>query len=287
VRTVAKALNEADLRELALRYRISPEVRSAAGIVGLKQGRESGASVEIQDYRDYVPGDDPRRIDWLAYGRTDRLVVRLFREEVSPFFDVLVDTSASMAVADGRKAALSAELCGWLYHSALASGLAVRLFAAGEQLSRVAGPAEIAFDQADSVLFTDPQRATADLRRSSVRLLLTDFMHEAAPADVLRPLSAGCRALVLVQLLGPWEADPSPEGPAVLRWTERGVECDLHLDARAVRNYRRRLEAQKAAIRDEVFRCGGQLVTVVADRQLEEVLRDDFLPAGLLEVYGA
>lgn len=277
-------LGEAAVRALAGRYRVNLDVRSAAGTIGVQAGRETGASVEIQDFRDYVPGDDPRRIDWLAYGRTGRLVVRLFREEVSPFFDVVVDTSSSMALEDGRKRALCAELCRWLYYSSRYEGIAVRLFSGGERLERVERPEDVVFDQAESVLFSTPQRAAAALRRSSVRLLLTDFMDPADPAGVLRAFSAGCSMLVLLHLLGPWEADPRPEGPVMLAGVETGRTADLDLDRKTIAAYRRLLEAMTAAVRDEMFKCGGLYVPVVADRDLESVLRDDLLPLGLVEV---
>ena len=284
--STTEPLGASQLRVLGETWRIRLDVKSASGTIGLREGRETGSSVEIQDFRDYVPGDDPRRIDWLAYGRTGRLVVRLFREEVSPFFDVLVDASASMALEDGRKHHLAVELCGWLFHSARAEGLAVRLFAVGEQVRRVDDPVQIAFTEPVSVLFADPRRAAAALRRSSVRLVLTDFMSPADPASVLRALSAGCSKLVLVHLLGPWEAAPNAEGPSVLEAAEGGLQMDIQLEHKAIEAYRKRLNALVNAIKDEMFRCGGQYVGVVADRGIEAVLRDTFLPAGLAEVRG-
>ncbi len=283
--TTTEPLGDAQLQELAHRYRLNLDVASTAGTTGVMAGRETGASVEIQDFRDYVPGDDLRRIDWMAYGRTDRLVVRLFREEVSPFFDVLVDTSASMGIPDGRKAALVAELSRWLYHAARAEGLAVRLYGAGRDLRRVETPEELIFDQPESVLFGAPARAAAALRRSSVRLLLSDFLDPAEPLAVLRSFAVGCSELIVVQLLGPWERDPAAEGPAMLDAVELGRRADIHLDLRAVESYRRRLNGLRAALREAVFKCGGHLLEVVADRELETVLREEFLPAGLVEVY--
>ena len=278
-------IGEAELQELAHRYRVNLDVASAAGTTGEMAGRETGASVEIQDFRDYVPGDDLRRIDWMAYGRTDRLVVRLYREEVSPFFDVLVDTSASMAIPDGRKGALAGEISRWLYHSARAQGLAVRLYSAGRDLHRVEMPEELVFDEPESVIFSAPARASAVLRRSSVRLLLSDFLDPADPQAVLRKFAAGCSELIVVQLLGPWERDPAAEGPAVLDAVELRRREDINLNHRTIESYRRRLNGLLAALREGVFRCGGHHLEVVADRELETALREDFLPAGLVEVY--
>lgn len=277
------ALSPAQVQALAQTYRLDLDVRSAAGSIGQKEGRETGASVEIQDFRDYVPGDDPRRIDWMAYGRTDRLVVRLFREEVSPHFDLIVDTSASMSIADGRKAALAAELSQWLTHAARFAGIAVRVFAAGEDMTRADDADQLAFDQPECCAFVSPRRAAAALRRSSVRLIFTDFMAPADPAAVLRAFSSGCGWLIVVHLLGPWEAEPEPRGPVVLHAIENDRRVDLHLDSKAVEGYARRLAALRAAVRDEMFKCAGLYLPIIADRTLEDILKQEFLPAGLIE----
>ncbi len=56
-----------------------------------------GTSLEFADYRRYTPGDDLRYLDWGIYARTDRLYVKVFREEVDLFAYVFIDASASMA----------------------------------------------------------------------------------------------------------------------------------------------------------------------------------------------
>src|SRR5262245_10077856 len=55
-----------------------------------------GTSLEFADYRRYAPGDDLRYLDWGIYARSDRLYVKLFREEVDLFAYVFIDASASM-----------------------------------------------------------------------------------------------------------------------------------------------------------------------------------------------
>ena len=55
-----------------------------------------GSSLEFADFRNYVPGDDPRRIDWNIYGRIERLMMKLYEEEEELDVGVLIDCSASM-----------------------------------------------------------------------------------------------------------------------------------------------------------------------------------------------
>jgi uncharacterized protein (DUF58 family) len=273
-----------EIRSLAARYAFNPRFQSARGTLGSIEGRETGASVEIQDFRDYVPGDDPRHIDWMAYGRTDRLMIRLYREEVSPFVDLLVDGSASMGLEDGRKSALARELCSYIYHSAKGRGSAVRVFEAADQCRRIETPGELRWEAERSVLFSAPRDAAAGMRRSAVRIVVSDFMDPADPAQMLRVLSEGCAHLLVLQLLGPWEADPDAEGPAVLERRETGRRIDIQLDSRRISAYRRRLEALVTVVREETTRCHGLYLRLVADRTLEQVLRDEFLPLDLVQV---
>ena len=55
-----------------------------------------GASVEFAEYRKYVPGDDLRRLDWRAYGRTDRFYVKEFEADTNLRCCLVLDTSGSM-----------------------------------------------------------------------------------------------------------------------------------------------------------------------------------------------
>ncbi|MCA9193128.1 MAG: DUF58 domain-containing protein [Planctomycetales bacterium] len=55
-----------------------------------------GASVEFAEYRKYVPGDDLRRLDWRAYGRSDRYYIKEFEADTNLRMVLVVDTSGSM-----------------------------------------------------------------------------------------------------------------------------------------------------------------------------------------------
>src|ERR671911_2948414 len=88
------------------------------GRIGERLGSGTGSSLEFQDYRSYTPGDDLRHVDWAAYARSELLAVRLYREEVAPRIDLVLDISRSMAVtaqkhrAYGELSALLACACG-------------------------------------------------------------------------------------------------------------------------------------------------------------------------------
>src|SRR5262249_17893429 len=56
-----------------------------------------GRGLEFADHRPYAAGDDYRHIDWKAYKRLNRLLLRLFDEEQGLAIYLLIDTSGSMA----------------------------------------------------------------------------------------------------------------------------------------------------------------------------------------------
>jgi len=68
-------------------------------ITGLHKSPYHGFSVEFAEHRQYMPGDEIRRIDWRAYGKSDRFYVKQFEEETNLKSYIVIDTSASMSFA--------------------------------------------------------------------------------------------------------------------------------------------------------------------------------------------
>jgi len=79
----------------------SLELRARAVVegffTGLHRSPYHGFSVEFTEYRQYVPGDDPRRLDWRLYARSDRYFVKQYEDETNLRCHLLVDNSRSMA----------------------------------------------------------------------------------------------------------------------------------------------------------------------------------------------
>ncbi|MCI7097947.1 MAG: DUF58 domain-containing protein, partial [Lachnospiraceae bacterium] len=63
------------------RLKLAMHIRLDRGMSGGRKSSARGSSVEFSDFREYLPGDDIRRIDWNVYGRLDKLYVKQFMEE--------------------------------------------------------------------------------------------------------------------------------------------------------------------------------------------------------------
>lgn len=262
--------------DVASAWRLAWPRQPAPGTAGERLGRGSGASLEFMDYRDYVPGDDLRHVDWRAYARTDQLKVRVYREEVAPAVEVVVDGSPSLAVTP-RKRAATLDLVAALRTWGERGGGRVRVLRAGSaEAVHADAPFEFAAAASGALL---PQ---VPLARAGVRVVLSDFLFPGDPTPELGRLAAGAAVLMVIQLLDPWELAPEAHGASALVDCEDGARVELVLDAQAVRRYQERLRRLRESVAIATRRLGGRYACVAADG-LGRMCRDALLPAEIVE----
>ncbi|MEO0093016.1 MAG: DUF58 domain-containing protein [candidate division WOR-3 bacterium] len=104
------------LRRIDLKARLVVE----GFLTGLHRSPFKGFSVEFADYRQYMPGDELKRIDWKVYAKTDRFYIREYEEETNLRAYLLLDTSGSMSYTSDKISKLE-------YASYLAASLAYLL----------------------------------------------------------------------------------------------------------------------------------------------------------------
>jgi uncharacterized protein (DUF58 family) len=88
---------------------------------GLHRSPYRGLSIEFSEYRRYQPGDEPKRIDWKAYARSDRYVVKEYEDETNLDATLILDASASMGFGS------EGNVTKWQYGGILAASLAYLL----------------------------------------------------------------------------------------------------------------------------------------------------------------
>src|ERR1041384_7257177 len=65
-------------------------------VQGLHRSPYTGFSVDFASYRQYMPGDEIKRIDWNVFSRSDKLYVKLYEGETNTRVLILLDISGSM-----------------------------------------------------------------------------------------------------------------------------------------------------------------------------------------------
>ena len=87
--------DEVTLRKLEQLALVADKVR--AGVMkGDRRSSKRGTSIEFADYRNYVKGDDLRRLDWNVYARLEKPFIKLLEEEEDLSVHILIDGRLSM-----------------------------------------------------------------------------------------------------------------------------------------------------------------------------------------------
>ena len=71
-------------------------------LTGLHKSPYHGFSVEFAEYRQYLPGDEIRKMDWKAYARTNKLYIKKYEEETNLISNLVIDVSASMGYSSNK-----------------------------------------------------------------------------------------------------------------------------------------------------------------------------------------
>lgn len=111
-------------------------------VTGMHRSPHRGSSLEFAEYRKYVPGDDTRRLDWRAYGRSDRYYIKEFEADTNLRMCLILDTSGSMNFANGGQSKLefARKIAGTLAYLAAQQGDAIGLYCAGKTFDKQISP---------------------------------------------------------------------------------------------------------------------------------------------------
>ncbi len=255
---------------LAAPYRIRPPERAVAGRAGLFAGDKDGQSADFHDFRQYLPGDDLRRVDWRAYARTGQMHLKLFREEVSPVVELHLDSSASMAAYPGKEQA-AVFLAAFLRAAALAAEARPVLCRDGRRFAGADFEPALAGTE-----FAGPGGGFAPGPGQGgrpLRFFLSDCLFEDGAAALFRGHAADALFFCPVLVLSRSEREPPWRGRHRLHDVEApAAGLEIALDEAAVARYRKRLDRHLEGIADAAARHGAGLVALdVPDGDLERV----------------
>jgi uncharacterized protein (DUF58 family) len=266
---VAKRRQLFDPTELARYGGLSLVARNVVEgfLSGIHRSPFKGFSLEFAEHRQYYPGDEIRRIDWRAYGKTDRYFIKEYEDETNLKAVLVVDASGSMGYQGKQKLSkfafaqqVAASLAYLLLGQLDAVGLLThdtkpRQFippkAAGKHLFMLLRALEQTQVGGETNLGDVWDRiAGQHLTRRGLVILLSDcFGDIPSITRALRHLRHGRHDVILFQTLAPEELDFPFKNPTKFRSLEvKGYE--LTVDARRLREeYQRNFEAHRQQLR--------------------------------------
>lgn len=255
---------------------------------GERRSRRRGRSVEFDDFRAYVPGDDLRHIDWNILARLEKLVIKLFREDEDLALYLVVDASPSMDAGEPSKLLAAHQIAMALGYIGLvnrARVVAASFGASGDgrvrmlrpmrgrgsierlatfMLERVREGASYASSargrrgpQEQEGDFVNAMRTVAGSRAGrGVVILLSDLLVPLEGARAGLGYLAGSAGFegYAIQTLAPGEIDPQSlvekgvVGDLRLMDAETGRAAEVTISGALIKRYKARMEAHQAEV---------------------------------------
>ena len=300
-------LSEALLAALR-NLRLHAPRRRVGSTTGERRSIKRGRSVEFADYRNYTPGDDPRRVDWNVYARLERPYIKLFEDEEDLTTHILLDSSPSMHWQDEEEESVSGK---WQRAADLATAFGYVALVSGDKLVLDAsngqryGPKRGAAAMAGLVKFIEqltentaqnaannsppnrsaqgskPQTINHWLRRYALDarpgfgILISDLLDEQGYIDGLNALGSSRIDIHVVHTLCPAELDPQFVGDLKLKDVETAAFQDMSMDDVALNQYRERLDAWTTEISAFCRKRGGKYHLTDTSAPIEQILLRD------------
>ena len=290
-------MNQATLQQchsnaLAVAGRLRLPLRSRVwrGQAGEFTGGGTGSSLDFQDHRAYSPGDDPRHINWQAYARTGSYTMKLFREEVRPVVDLIIDASESMFF-DAAKAVRTAEIFYLIAESCQAVGASLSLHAVRGDSSLALDPATLRthrwLETARSLPGTDaaksPDLSRIPLRANAIRVFLSDLLFTGDPEPILRHLGQRHGSVVIFSPFLETEARPNWAGNYEFIDPERNSQHPHRIEPATLRRYLEAYANHFDLWKQHARRHQTAFARIPAEEDFATALFREAVPAGALE----
>ncbi len=252
------------------------------------KGTDTGSSIDFQDHRDYQWGDDPRAIHWAAYARTGQLTMKMYRAEVSPVVDIVLDVSPSMFMTEA-KAIRTESLLLFCLESALGNGSPVRFHAiSGSQII----PLEI-----DSIRLGSWKDLVREFpgdesmpvipiwKGNGMKVLISDLLYPGDPITLLGSMCAGGGTAIIMAPALAEEASFNHIGNIRLKNCETGQVRIQRLTTSLSARYEHAYERHFSLWRETCRRFSASMARVPAEDSLTNALCGDALQQETVEIH--
>ena len=289
-------LDPAFLKKLEALNIVSKRV-FAGQMKGEKRSTRRGSSIEFADYREYVHGDDLRYVDWKAYGRLEKLFLKLFVEEEDLSIHLLIDTSKSMDFGQPlTKADYARRVAAALGYIALSEYDRVTLAsfsgALGEMMPATRGkPGILSFFQflekktpVGGETHFGPALAEYAGRAKNVGIavVISDFFDDSYIKG-LKALLARRFQVVLLHVLDEEEMHPTLTGDLRLVDAETGEAREVSISPYLLAQYDAQLQSFCGGLQKMASRYGMDYVRSSTGVPFEEVILQYLRRGGLLK----
>ena len=263
---------------------------------GERRSQRKGQSVEFADFRNYVPGDDLRFIDWNLYARLDRLFLKLFLEEEDLHFYALVDCSRSMDFGEPSKLTFAKQLAASLGYIGLCRADRVKVESLASGLRSAApslrGKSSLRrlIDHVDQFSPGEDQGLLEGVRQFCLRnpgqgilVLITDLMDKSGYESALRLLVSQRIDVYVIHVLSQEEINPEVQGDLRLVDSEDQDQAEVTISRPLLQKYERTLRAFVGSARDFCAKRGITYLQTTSHQPIDQLVAHYLL--SLIHIY--
>lgn len=261
-----------------------------------------GSTVEFADFREYVLGDDIRRIDWNLFNRFEKYFIKLFVDERQMHMQFFLDCSASMGVEGTKKREAALKVMTALGFISIHNmdKVSYKLMYGNDSIDKfgvICGKDAFyrSLDEIETIKFTgevDIEKAIKSSptvgRNDGLTVIISDFLTDSNFKSAVDYLLYNKREVMLVQILSGGELNPGYNGRNVLMDSEgeNSIE-DKNLKINITRGaYEAYQEALKDYLTDIKKFCasrGVDYLLLSSDDNIERILLEQLYSKGVIK----
>lgn len=279
-----------DVLARAEKMRLNPLRRRTNRMRGEHMSGKGGTSIEFSDYREYVPGDDTRYVDWNIFSRLNQPYLKLYAHEEEMHVAILLDSSASMAFEG--KFELARQIAASLGVMGLMSVERVSLYTCGQGAGRVpylkpcSGRVSLKrffqFLEQTEVGGSIPIEQSIEqvLKQHSgkgIVVILSDFLTYGDVSRGFNLLHGAGLEIYGVQILSPTERNPELTGDMRFVDSETQATLDISSVGELLGLYHQHRQGLEDYLSSQCRKRSGRFLSVSSDATIQGVLFDQML----------
>jgi uncharacterized protein (DUF58 family) len=261
------------------------------GYSGGRKSKSKGSSVEFSDFREYVSGDDFKKIDWNAYGRFEKLFIKLFMEEREANINIFLDASKSMDFGSPKKAFIGKQIALALGYLSLSNLDRVSAFNQNNDTLDSLGPINGKKSLSSLVDYLD--RINCEQKsdminaiksrpyKRGISIIISDLFSDSFE-EIIKYLSYMNQSIVVIQVLCTEELQPKFTGDVRLIDSETDEAKDISMASSVIRAYEKTLNSFFSKIKEICRKYGCYYTLISNETSIESIVFDNLIKAGIL-----
>lgn len=273
------------------RLKLNSNIILNKGYSGSRKSKSKGSSVEFSDFREYVAGDDFRKIDWNAYARFEKLFIKLFMEERESLINIFLDNSKSMDFGEPKKSFIGQQIALSIGYLSLANMDRLNVYNQKDNtlsnLGYINGKntfnrlvnyiSKLNFDIKDDLFEYIPKRPY----KKGISIVISDLFTERFE-ETIKYLSYMNQSIIVIHVLNKEEMKPSKLGDMRFIDSETGEGKDVSVNSSILRAYEDTFNQFIGNIKEVCRKYGCSYTLVSNEIKIENIVFDSLIKAGIL-----